>query len=559
MTFARLGVATALSLLGSLPTTTKAIAQDPDAVELEVTSGIASGRLPFDVPFLLTGRAPAGSIQLALQYQDKDDSDNEFPPEWKPERPLASAIGADGVFRVRLGPFDADRDFRFLLIFDRRLSSSEASALRREVESALDRALGSIEKDIPLDRAISLGAELRLALERALNEGTPISSARGTLVVEAAGGLFDNEATPAELARLSNEVLARQAERAESLRLYRETAPTLEDDLDAIRSAAPLRALLAELERNPDLDPRNPRNDLFLSEDAIRIVRASDAVLSTLARGRSLTDSPIDLERSFRAEDAGSFRSRYLRTSRALRELRDWLQSLVVPGARNRASFDRLASSGAVETGSVDALRTLSSSEGGALRRAERWAEVLEAYLYDLEKSLLGRERALDRVAAEIESSALSATIRQTITTEVATTRANLYVGLDLGALYSPELERAAGYFGANIHVVPVNKKASLSDAGGLAKRLSVTFGITLTELVLEDDPRVEPLLGTRYNLVLGAGYRFARSLRVSGGALLVLKNDPNPLVIDRSLAATPYFAFSFDIDIVGALRNAAR
>jgi hypothetical protein len=532
-------------------------AQDLDAVEIEVTSGIAARRLPFDVPFLLTGKAPAGSIHVELKYREKDDSEGEFPSVWKPEPPLASAIGPDGAFRVQLGPLEADRDFRFLLVFDRRLSSSQASMLRREVQSALDRELRGIEGVVSPDRAASLATELRLALERALNEGKPISSVRGSLSVEARGGLFENEAVPAELSSLSREVLARQGERRESLRLYRETAPSFEDDLDAIRRAASLRALLAELERRPDLDPRNPRNDLFLSEDAARLVRASDAEVFALSEGRALADNPIDLESSFRAEDASSFRARYLRSSRAIRELRDWTQSLT--GGRNRATLDRLISEGRLDAGASDALAALASPEQAILRRAERWAEVLEGYLYDLEKALLARERALDSMAAEIESRALSATIRQTIETEVATTRANLYVGLDLGALYSPELERAAGYFGANVYFAPVNKKASLREAGGLAKRVSITFGLTLTELVLEDDPRIEPLLGSRYNLVLGAGYRFARSLRLSGGALLVLKNDPNPLVVDRSLAATPYFAFSFDIDIIGAIRNAAR
>jgi hypothetical protein len=548
-----------LLLSGALSISPSVLGQDLDVVELDVTSGIASDRLPFDVPFLLTGRAPAGSIQLDLQVQEKHASRDEFPLEWNPATPLTSAIGTDGIFRVRLGPFDADRDFRFLLAFERRLSSGEAAALRREVHSALDRELRTLEEDFPRGRASSLGAELRLSLERALNEGTPISSARGSVAVEARGGLFGDDSGDAELQSLSKEVLARQAERDRSLRLYRETAPTFEEDLDAIRSAAPLRTLLAELERRPELDPRNPRNELFLAEEAMRLVRASDAEISAVARGRSLVERPIDLEGSFRPEDAGSFRSRYLRTSKALRDLRDWLQSLTVPGARNRATFDRLVSEGVLEASSAGTLAASSSADGGLLSRAEKWAEVLEAYLYDLEKSLLGRERALDSMAAEIESRALSAVIRQTITTEVATTRANLYIGLDLGALYSPELERAAGYFGANIYFVPVNKKASLGHAGSLAKRTSVTFGITLSELVLEDDPRIEPLLGSRYNLVLGAGYRFARSLRVSGGTLLVLKNDPNPLVVDRSLAATPYFAFSFDIDIVGAIRAAAR
>ncbi len=68
--------------------------------------------------------------------------------------------------------------------------------------------------------------------------------------------------------------------------------------------------------------------------------------------------------------------------------------------------------------------------------------------------------------------------------------------------------------------------------------------------------PRFEPLLGDRSNLLVGAGLRVSRSLRVSAGALLFLKNDHNPLVTDRSLAATLYAGVSFDVDVVRALRS---
>jgi hypothetical protein len=123
--------------------------------------------------------------------------------------------------------------------------------------------------------------------------------------------------------------------------------------------------------------------------------------------------------------------------------------------------------------------------------------------------------------------------------------------------LYPPELDRASLYLGANVYFRPVNKRASLRTQGSLGNRLSLTFGISLTNLKLEeDDPRFENLLGEDANLLVGAGLRLSRSLRVSAGALLFLKNDPNPLVTDRSLAATFYTAISLDLDIVRAVRS---
>lgn len=534
---------------------TSAVAQELDSVELDIDSGTTSVRLPFDVPFLLTGAAPAGSIQVELSYQEVQAHSADFTSDWEPLPALVSAIGPERHFRVRLGPFDVDRDFRFRLVFDRRLSSAEAAELRREIEASLERNLVEVEGEISEDAAMRMKTEIRLAFERSLNRGQPFSTGRGSLEVESRGDVFSDVAGIEALGILARDVLTRQTERNESLRLYRDTVPSLERELAAIRASVPLRALVLELSRRPELDPRNPRNPLFLAEPALELVQASEAQLSSLAQGRSPLRATASLDDSYRPEDADSVRSQYAATARALRELRDWLSSLVIPGASHHDVWERIAGA----SDDREALEALVQDEASPLRRAEEWAEVQESYLYDLEKALLARERALDAAAAEIESRALSARIRQTTTTEVLTTRANLYVGLDLGVLYSPELERGAASIGANIYFGPVNKKASLSYAGSLEKRLSMTVGLTVSELVLEDDPRVEPLLGSRYNLVLGAGYRFARSLRVGGGTLLLLKNDPNPLVTDRTLAWTPYFSFSFDVDIVGAFRGASR
>lgn len=533
-----------------------------DVVELDVDSGIVDRRLPFDVPFVLTGTAPPGAIQVEVLYQEKRLGETDFGEVWVPAPGGASLVGRDGRFRTRLGPFEVDRDFRVRLVFDRRLSTNDAASLRREVAAALERQLSTVDGSWTAESGARVEEAIALAFERALNGGAPLASGRGSLEVEARGTLFTGDVDPNAVAALTRDIRERQAQRRESLRLYRETAVNLERELTRLRESLPLRTLLEELERRPELDPRNPRNVLYLSEAAFTFVSASQAEIAAASRGRSraASTSMTDVETSFRPEDADAVRSQYLVTARALRELRDWLSSLVTPGAIHRDVADRVINEArTLDSAALVALQSLANDEASALRRAERWAEVLETYLYDLEKALTGRERAIEEAALEIESLALSASIRQTTTTDVLTTRANLYVGLDIGALYSPELERAAAYFGANIYFAPVNKSASLSYAGGLKRRLSVTVGVTLSELVLEDDPRVEPLLGSRYNLALGIGYRFAKSLRVSGGTLLVLKNDPNPLVVDRTLAWTPYFAFSFDVDIVGALRKASR
>ena len=172
----------------------------------------------------------------------------------------------------------------------------------------------------------------------------------------------------------------------------------------------------------------------------------------------------------------------------------------------------------------------------------------------------MAARRSWTRTLLELESKALDAVVHETLTTDPASTNANIYVGLDLGLFYAPDLSRAAAYFGANIYFRPMNKRASLRQCGGVGRRLSVTVGVSFTDLKIDEgETSIEPLLGSRSNLMLGVGYRLAQSLRIGGGLLLFLKNDPNPLVTDRSLATTPYVAFSFDVDLVGALRSLTR
>jgi len=192
----------------------------------------------------------------------------------------------------------------------------------------------------------------------------------------------------------------------------------------------------------------------------------------------------------------------------------------------------------------------------GEIRRAEKWAESLEAYAYEVEGALSSGERALQALAARLEGDALATEVKQTLTSEAVTSAAGVYVSMDLGLLYAFEAEKGSLYLGANIYFRPINKDAPLSQRGSLGHRLSATVGVNLTNMKLADDERFENLVGERWNLLVGLGARVTRSLRVGGGALLLLKNDPNPLVSRRSLGAVPYVAVSLDVDLGRAFRG---
>jgi hypothetical protein len=555
----RLKIVVLLALLSVLAPYT-ALAQ-VDSVELDPESGTFSRNLPFDVPYVITGLTPPGTTGVTVQYEEKAELSHEFDGTLKPREAVVSGVDAEGRFGVKMNAAEPNRYFRFHVGFERRLPAPFTGTFRDTVNAVLRRELRRyVRLDMSNDAAQALRQALVFSLQRALNEGQLIASPRVDVAIEAPGTLFDDglsmDEARDEIARLSSDVIARQAEREQALGLYRNTVPSLLDELSRVCLSPALAVLMDSLQQRPELDPRNPRNNLYLSEDASRLIGLGDVERDGLAKGLSFAETPVELEDTYRAEDADRMRARYLRTARALRDLREWLTSLVAVGATDRRFVDELLAAGEMGAQQVDDLQRLAGSRRGPIRRAEQWAETLEVYVYDVQKSLTARERALEEMVAILEAQALEAVVRQSTQTQVVSSEAGVYVSMDIGVLYPPELERAAVSIGANIYTRPVNKKAPLGLKGSWRHRTSVTVGITVTNLKAEDETRFENLLGERSSLFAGMGVRVTKSIRLGGGLVFFLKNDPNPLVTDRSLAVTPYFSFSFDLDLIGVLRS---
>ena len=543
-----------LALAFLLPATAGRTAE-LDIVDLDVASGVFTERIPFDVPFVVAGLAPPATTRVEVLYEVRRGREDSFgAPE--PAAPLVSGVDAEGRFRVQMPALPPNRELRFRISFERRLTT--AGALGSEIEEALRRGLPSDGSELAPQQATALRAVLLARYELALNAGTAVV-ARGEMVRQGAGPLLDpagpEEGVSRELRDLGRDVFSASAARQDALSRWREVSRSLEAQLAVVAGSSELAALLAALEARPDTDPRNGSNRLALSSAARRLLDLEAAGRAAMAAGRPPGAPAIDLETAVAPEDAEVVAERYRATAAALQELREWLQALVLATGESRGVADELVRSGELPASAFESLRTLSSLHQGGLHRAERWAEALAAVAQDVARSLRAREQAVVRMASALQARALAVTLRQTIVTEPGTTESGIYVGLDLGVLYPPELDRASLYVGANLYFRPINKRASLRTHGGLGHRFSLTFGISLNDLKLEEgDPRFEPLLGDRSNLLVGAGLRLSRSLRVSAGALLFLENDQNPLVTDRSLAATFYAALSFDVDVVRAL-----
>ena len=532
-----------------------------DVVEVEPDSGNFSRTLPFDVPFAITGVAPTGTTGVELQYEENEHEADDFTRNLRPVEALVSGVDGAGKFSFRMEAVEPNHSFRFHITFERRLPGNLSGAFREQVEVLLRRELSRYTRpDFTEEQLQALRKAILLALQRAMNDGQLMASPRVNVSVVAPGTVFDDKTSGMEIrneiTRLTSDIVTRQAERAEGLRLYQETTRSFSSELAAVSSSPELKNLLLTLQKQPESDPRNPRNVLFLSEEASRLVMLGDVEIEALARGLSLADTPVELRDTLAPEDADTIRSRYLRTARALRELRDWLESLVAVGGPHRSDVARLLEAGDIAPDQINSLQRLADIQRGPIRTAERWAETLEVYVYDVQRSLAAREWALSEMVSALEAQALDAVVRQSTVTEVVSSHGNIYVGLDLGAVYPPELERAAFYLGANVYFRPINKKAPLRLKGTWKHRLALTFGITFTNLKLEDETRYENLLGDRSNLMLGLGYRLTGSIRIGGGMMFFLKNDPNPLVTDRSLGMTPYVAVSFDVDLIGAITS---
>lgn len=125
----------------------------------------------------------------------------------------------------------------------------------------------------------------------------------------------------------------------------------------------------------------------------------------------------------------------------------------------------------------------------------------------------------------------------------------NPYVSADAGLLYAGDIGTGALYIGSNIYFRPVNKRAPLSQKGSWSRRVAVTIGFTVTSMADENE-RTRSDLFANQSLVLGAGMRLTRSIRVGAGALVFKESNPNPLIAKQSAAITPYVSFSFDLDV---------
>lgn len=156
----------------------------------------------------------------------------------------------------------------------------------------------------------------------------------------------------------------------------------------------------------------------------------------------------------------------------------------------------------------------------------------------------------LVRVQAERSSTTDSVQTFPLTTQFWANTESNDYVSLDVGLLYAREIKETSVYIGANFYLRPVAKSVPLQTRGGFLRRFAFTIGLAVQDV--EDERSTRRALIGPVSLVMGAGIRVSKYVRLGGGALLFRARDPEtfPLTTRTSLTGSPYVSASFDMDV---------
>ena len=137
-----------------------------------------------------------------------------------------------------------------------------------------------------------------------------------------------------------------------------------------------------------------------------------------------------------------------------------------------------------------------------------------------------------------------------------ANSKSSDYISLDVGLLYAREIKETSVYVGTNFYLRPVAKSVPLRTRGGFLRRFAFTIGLAFQDI--EDDRSTRSALIGPMSLVLGAGIRLSKYVRLGGGALVFRERDPEtfPLTTRTSLASSPYISASFDVDVGKQVRG---
>lgn len=572
---------------GDLPTAaTQSAANQPATDQPAVDPGIGSVTLnlatrsfdkvlPFDVPFHLTGPAPPAVQEITLWYiGSKDripltvattttgqctatrthaDTRNAESDDWLPagswRRSAVFDQQAAATFVLAVPPLQAMRYYVFGLDIQTNLAPDKLDGYRAQAKALFDTRLDQQGRQRGLSAADveSLRDGLVVDLRNALGAGTIIAK----------NSYFD------PCLKLADNVDLR-------VRFINDINPLLEaqDNVESVlgnlaENQAALKTLLDGINANPALQPAlqhldsvaktggtaggaETLTDLFLKRDsgmdyatALMAPSVESAILGPVppAAGSGIAAA---------AAYSATIGQTYTDALARLDSLDRWLDAIVTPG-----SFSVIPPGiGTLSAAQVSGIRDL--KDRGALKTAR---DLLRARLVplvaDLKARLAARTSALDALAQKVAVTARDEVRVDATTTGNADTFQHYFITADIGLLYGLQVSKLVPYGGVNLYLRPINSDVPLSQIQLLHRntflyRFSFTLGYTLQSIADANDATRKDLFGGG-SLVVGAGLRLTDTLRLSAGALLFTKENPNPLITSTAVGAAPYLSISFD------------
>jgi len=510
-------------------------------VEVDLNAGIFKEVLPFDVPFIITGQVTKDTKEVKLAYYESGSviSDQDIPPDaWQSVNSWYRFIGLEGdKFSILVPPLRVNRYFRFRFSFERSVADKEVEAFRRRASDAVDELLRNFGEvsNLNVDQSNKLRIQLILAVKTALGPGIDMDVEPGTI--------FDENANSSSVRNTFNqklaEILDAQNNRYDGISNFAGKVPSAADYLNELIGNTIFARIVDELKARASQD-ESIDTLLQANIDALDIRRLSQGDVVDLVAGLKPGSPPANLYAVWDAYLLDDQISQLQGTMRTLNRLNRFVSHI-----RSTSSLSRAV----VVT--VDELNSLTE----LISRSVEDFQEIQRELAFIKESLEMRKEAIDAYISQLGNQ-----VRDDITVYGSSvgdfnTRHSWYISADVGLAWATDIDEVFSYFGTNIYFRPVNKNAPLK---GLQffRRFSIMIGLTLQDLEMAGQR--ESTVGSQM-LVIGGGLRLTSSMRVSGGAIVFKKPDPNPLISDTELALSPFISLSFDWNVASTLGDLGR
>ena len=532
-------------------------------VEIDLGGPSFKQMLPFDVPFLLTGTAPAGIRTIAIKHRERSANtgghgcglQSALWPDSATWRRSLSESDAAATFSLLFDPVAAKTDYEFCIILESNISEQEQDTARARARRRIDRVL----RNQPLTAWTQDSVDV---LRDFISE--EVRSTLGVDRIIAPGTLFDAQVSESDAwDRVRNTLRATipeaQANRSRIIDDWKRDAAAFESTLTRAVSPDDGSDILHQVFQHLRVTAVTNASLKALLEDAplksaLALLNADPSGLALWARGE--TGIPVGTTRARVADaytpaEAALVRSNYESIRDALFRLHRFFREVSDPGYPYYTVLDSLIRENKLTPADVVAFQQ-AVSDGGPVAAALLEAEQMIEVLTELEERLAARERGLDALAGEFDISSRDARVSRSQSFGNLTSYRSWYASADVGFAVLPDLGEAVPYLGMNLYFRPVNRDAPLGPLFSLRsladpRRWSVTLGVALESLA--QNGRRKDLFGTT-SLLVGPGWRLHEVLRFGGGFVMFQKIDDNPLHDNASLSVTWYLNASLDLHV---------